>query len=91
MPRRTLPLCLLAVFVPLLLGLAVAPRSAADDPPDDKPAFLVKPYLQLPAPDGMTVLWETNQKLPGRVEYGPTKDLGQAAEVNRLASSTRCG
>jgi hypothetical protein len=81
MPRRTLLLCLLAVFVPLLLGLLIPPCSAADDPPAEQPAFLVKPYLQLPAPDGMTVMWETNQKLPGRVEYGLTRDLGAAVEV----------
>jgi hypothetical protein len=29
----------------------------------------------------MRVMWETNQKLPGRVEYGPTTALGLATEV----------
>jgi hypothetical protein len=27
----------------------------------------------------MTVMWETNRRLPGRVEYGPTPDLGRVA------------
>jgi hypothetical protein len=82
MPRRTLPPRLLAVLLaPWVACLLGAPRSGADEVADDKPAFLVRPYLQLPAPDGMTVMWETSHKLPGRVEYGPTRDLGHAVEA----------
>lgn len=40
------------------------------------PRFHVEPYLQLPAPDGITIMWETTEKLPGRVEYGTTEQLG---------------
>jgi hypothetical protein len=40
------------------------------------PSFHVEPYLQLPAPDAMTIMWETTEKLPGRVEFGPTEQLG---------------
>ncbi|MCS6977099.1 MAG: fibronectin type III domain-containing protein [Gemmatales bacterium] len=43
------------------------------------PSFHVEPYLQMPTPDGVTILWETTEKLPGRVEYGLTEQLGQVA------------
>jgi hypothetical protein len=43
------------------------------------PAFLVQPYLQLPTPTGMSILWETTPALPGRVEFGPTERLGEVA------------
>src|SRR5207237_1304332 len=46
-----------------------------DKPADSKAAFLVLPYLQLPTTTGMTVMWETNQRLPSHVEYGRTLDL----------------
>src|SRR5205823_11188750 len=42
------------------------------------PRFLVLPYLQLPTTTAMTVMWETNHKLPSRVEFGPTSELGNA-------------
>jgi hypothetical protein len=45
-----------------------------------KPCFLVLPYLQMPTPTAMTVMWETNEKLPGVVEFGSTKELGRAVE-----------
>lgn len=44
------------------------------------PSFHVEPYLQLPAPDAMTIMWETTERLPGRVEYGTTEKLGQVVE-----------
>src|SRR5205807_3841295 len=44
-----------------------------------QPAFLVLPYLQLPTTTGMTVMWETNQALPSRVEFGLSRELGRAA------------
>jgi hypothetical protein len=67
----------LAALAPLLFfaGLRGAP------PEETAPAFLVLPYLQLPTPTGMSVLWETDRQLPGRVEFGPTAALGQAAEA----------
>jgi hypothetical protein len=52
---------------------------------DEGPAFLVQPYLQLPTPRGMTILWETDRRLPGRVEYGLTADLGQTAPEEKPA------
>ncbi len=51
-----------------------------------EPVFLVQPYLQMPTPDGMTVMWETNLKIPSRVEYGNSENLGQAAEINTPTS-----
>jgi hypothetical protein len=47
---------------------------------DTSPVIQVGPYLQLPTPTGMTVMWETGVKLPSRVEYGPTQDLGLVAD-----------
>jgi hypothetical protein len=70
----------LAFLLPLLPSLALLPTSTGAPEPDDPPAFLVLPYLQLPTPTGMTVLWETNRKQPGKVEYGTTAELGQTAE-----------
>lgn len=66
------------------LGIAVLASSIvllrADSRDAGPPAFVVKPYLQLPAQTGMTVMWETNVKLPSRIEFGTTPDLGGAAE-----------
>jgi hypothetical protein len=45
-----------------------------------KPSFLVLPYLQMPTPTAMTVMWETNRKLPGAVEFGLTRELGRAVD-----------
>jgi acid phosphatase type 7 len=52
--------------------------SDPDAKKEAKPSFLVLPYLQMPTPTAMMVMWETNQKLPGVVEYGLTKELGHA-------------
>ncbi len=38
------------------------------------------PYLQDPASDGMTVMWMTSVPGYGRVEYGPTEQLGMVAK-----------
>jgi 3',5'-cyclic AMP phosphodiesterase CpdA len=72
--NRLLPLLVLPFSLMPLLG------SEVQTPDDTKPAFLVQPYLQLPTPTGMTVMWETNQKLPGRVEFGTTANLGRFVE-----------
>jgi hypothetical protein len=82
-PSRRVRLTLLAL--PLVLAPVVAGLSAPPAEPDPAPAFLVFPYLQLPTPTGMTILWETNQKLPGKVEYGPTRDLGQSVDSEKAA------
>src|SRR5262245_15071643 len=76
MPRLATPQRIVCALV-LLLGLVV--NGAADAPP----AFLVRPYLQLPGPDRMTVMWETSQALPGRVEYGLNRDLDLVASDRR--------
>ncbi len=60
---------------------ALAGAAADDTRREAPPAFLVPPYLQLPTPDGMTVMWETNQPLPGRVEYGTTPALGSRIDA----------
>jgi hypothetical protein len=76
--RRTLFALPLLLLVAAVLSWAAAP--AESDPP---PAIVVQPYLQLPSPTGMTVMWETNRKLPGAVEYGPDRDLGQKASAEK--------
>ncbi len=77
----------------LLVLPAGGPRKAAGQGAGPEPAFLVEPYLQLPAPDAMTVMWETNQKIRGRVEYGTTRELGRvAAEAGaKLLHEVRLG
>src|SRR5205807_995952 len=52
--------------------------------PENTPAFLVEPYLQLPTPTGMTVMWETRAATASRVEYGTTRDLGSKVEKKKL-------
>jgi 3',5'-cyclic AMP phosphodiesterase CpdA len=47
---------------------------------ETKPSFLVLPYLQMPTPTAITVMWETDQKLPGAVEFGLTSELGERVE-----------
>jgi hypothetical protein len=68
----------LVLLGPALASLASAPPESAADP-----AILVLPYLQLPTPTSMTVLWETNRKLPGVVDYGTTPDLGCRTEAKQ--------
>ncbi len=75
----SLVLCLwLFGLAPKTQGQEIKDKEAR---PKDEPAFLVNPYLQLPSPNNMTVMWETNRKLPSRVEFGTTRDLGQVAEI----------
>jgi Calcineurin-like phosphoesterase/Purple acid Phosphatase, N-terminal domain len=76
--RRRIGLALI-MLLPGVSAWSFAPAEAKDEPA----AFLVLPYLQLPAPDGMTIMWETNRKLPGIVEYGRTKELGTTVEDAR--------
>jgi len=59
-----------------------APPASSIAKADEVPTgFLVQPYLQLPSPPtGMSVMWETKDKLPSRVEYGLTRDLGHVVE-----------
>src|SRR5207248_10430627 len=86
MPRSCLRARLALLVAMLLLVPVVVVLSAPPVDPDPAPAFLVLPYLQLPTPNGMTILWETNQKLPGSVEYGPTRDLGQSMDADKTAA-----
>jgi 3',5'-cyclic AMP phosphodiesterase CpdA len=74
-----------AALVPAFMaatGLMTALPSDATGARGDVPdvSFVVAPYLQLPAPTGVTIAWESNRALPGRVEYGRTVVLGQVAE-----------
>ncbi len=82
--------CLLPLLLTLvLLILAVeAGRPTAETPAPAQgvqTAFHVEPYLQLPAPDAMTVMWETAYPAIGKVEYGPTPALGRTAAERKPA------
>src|SRR5438128_98655 len=58
MPRPSFRLRL-ALLASMLIPVAVAfGLDAPPADPDPAPAFLVLPYLQLPAPTGVTILWE---------------------------------
>src|SRR5436309_2246817 len=75
LPFRVRWLLLIAIAVCVASFLSAAPT-------EPTPAsFLVQPYLQLPTPTSIRVMWETNQELPGAVEYGQTPELGQVLRV----------
>ncbi|HEY3379197.1 MAG TPA: metallophosphoesterase [Armatimonadota bacterium] len=59
----------LALGVGACLGPALA-QAAADT------GISVQPYLQNPAADAVTILWQTTQPAYGWVEYGLTEQLG---------------
>jgi acid phosphatase type 7 len=74
------PVIAFAVLLPLPAAIVDTSKGDDADPggdEQDNPALLVQPYLQLPTPTGMTIMWETKDKAPGRVEYGTTRDLGK--------------
>lgn len=58
------------LFVVLMMAAAV-PARAAD--------LSVTPYVQDPRPDGIQVLWETDDESLGAVEYGTTDAFGASA------------
>jgi len=62
LPRKFLRLLQWAV---LCVGLVWAGERMSAADPDPEARFLVLPYLQLPAPDSMTILWETNRRVGG--------------------------
>jgi acid phosphatase type 7 len=92
-PALTLCVAFAATFAFSLLLLdnpsptTTNPTTSGAAPTD----FLVNPYLQLPTPDGITVLWETASKLPGRVEYDPTEALGSTVEQPRATQLHEIG
>jgi hypothetical protein len=72
------------LFTGILVGsAALVPSGAPAQDEAKEPGFLVLPYLQLPTPTSIRVLWETNQKLLGEVEFGTTAKLGRAAKDER--------
>lgn len=60
---------------------AVAAATAQERPRAPSPALVIPPYLQLPTQTGVTILWETDQALPSRVEFGTSESLGGVAEA----------
>jgi len=51
----------------LWLGLVVLSAIGRAEEPPMAPAFRVRPYLQNPAPDAMTIRWLSNDDTPGTV------------------------
>jgi hypothetical protein len=77
----------------LMLGLLTATLAAAsphciywnegsglDARTPTVPAILIQPYLQLPRPHSIRILWETSIKSPSRVEFGLSPKLGHSAD-----------
>jgi acid phosphatase type 7 len=54
-------------------------QSHTEDSPAPKAKVLAGPYLQAPTETTMTVMWLTDKKCTGWVEYGDAKTLGQKA------------
>lgn len=87
-PRRpyapTLTLCVAFAATFALSLLILQNPSPRNNPNVDSTTpttdFLVNPYLQLPTPDAISILWETANNTHGRVEYGPTEALGRSGE-----------
>ena len=55
-------------LLPLLLAL-IASLVRAEEPPS-RSAFRIRPYLQHPAPDAMTIRWFSDSQDPGTVVLG---------------------
>ncbi|WP_316794346.1 FN3 domain-containing metallophosphoesterase family protein [Pedobacter frigoris] len=67
----------LAAFLPGSSSAEVLQHLTAK--PAEGHIFLTKPYLQVPAPDGMTIRWITNKLCYSWVEYGEGNNLNQKA------------
>lgn len=79
-----------------------APAVAADPPEAAKaqprrnsgigPAFVIKPYLQYPTRDAITMMWETDLTGDSVVEYGPAtaivEEKRRSSEPVRLPEKT---
>ncbi len=75
---------LLLAFAPVSAdGKKKSTRQAPEDRSTNASGFLVYPYLQLPTPTGMTVMWETRSEGLSRVEFGTTRKLGLRAENSK--------
>lgn len=73
----------------ILVGLASTAGALPDRSAlvsDAGPKFLVRPYLQWPAPDAITVVWETDRPLPGSVEFGLGRDLPRTVSAGHPAT-----
>jgi hypothetical protein len=57
----------IARFAPTVAWCLCVAVTAAAAPPSAEPAFRVRPYLQNPAPDAMTVRWLSESGEPGRL------------------------
>jgi hypothetical protein len=89
-----LSLCCLApffaarFFVRLVFGaLAFVPASMVAATADDvlATAFRVRPYLQNPAPDGMTVRWLSEAETPGRLTVDGRTLVSEPVQADGLA------
>jgi hypothetical protein len=45
--------------------------------PTPSPRLVLGPYLQMPAPDSLLIVWETDRASPGEVAYGVTGAYGR--------------
>ena len=69
---RLITHCLNAIFPLVVLALPVVSSN-----------FRIPPYIQNPAPDGMSIIWFSNDNTPGRLTYRKTG----TADVTTIAST----
>ncbi|MFC1782056.1 metallophosphoesterase [Planctomycetota bacterium] len=70
---------ILIIVIWIFLCQGVWGQSHTEDSPEPTAKIVAGPYLQAPAENTMTVMWLTDKKCTGWVEYGSDKDLGQRA------------
>ena len=70
---------IVVIVVWLLLGQGVWGQSPRADSPKPTATIVAGPYLQAPTDNSMTVMWLTDKKCTGWVEYGADETLGQRA------------
>lgn len=58
--------------------LPPSPPTCPDSDPMNNTTLLIAPYLQAATPTGLWVMWETDEGVESRVEYGPTPEMGHA-------------
>ena len=75
--KRNRAILVMVVWVVLCQG--VWGQSHTADSPLSTAKIVAGPYLQAPAEDTMTVMWVTDKKCTGWVQYGPDETLGHRA------------
>jgi predicted phosphodiesterase len=83
--NRSPSICVLFIALLLINPLLLA-QSHSVDSPEPNAVIVVGPYLQAPTENSMTVMWLTDKRCTGWVEYGTDR-----GHLDRKAVSTRDG